>query len=81
MEDKTIMESLVLTQSDDIDVKIHFNLKDIDRISYRTAKEIYNVAELEKNGYKPLELLMSISFKNGDHANFSVNNNWTIIFE
>lgn len=75
------MKSLALANSTEHDTIIHFDLKDIDRISYRTAKDIYDAVELEKNGYKPLELLMSISFKNGGHANFSVNNDWTIIFE
>lgn len=60
--------------------EVSYNLKDIIKISYELAVNIYNESELEGNNIKPLEVVMIIDFRNGEIATFSALN-WFIIFE
>lgn len=52
--------------------EIFYEMKDIVKIRFDFAKNVYSEARLRENNLKPLEILVVFDFKNGDTKAYSV---------
>ena len=71
------MNSLVLI-NEKKDLRVNYNLKDIDRISYGKMKDFNNVDDILNNGHKVNESAIQILFNDSSVATFG--KEWHIEF-
>ena len=65
------MKHLILTFDDD---EIFYDMKEINKIAFDYAQNLYDEADLGGNDIKPLEMLTVIYFNNNSTATFRTAN-------
>lgn len=65
------MRHLILMSDDD---EIFFDMKEINKIAFDYAQNLYDEADLGGNDIKPLEMLTVIYFNNNSTATFRTAN-------
>lgn len=71
------MNSLVLI-NEKKDLRVDYNLKDIDNISYGKMKDFHDIDDIINNGHKANESAIQILFYDGSVATFG--KEWRIEF-
>ena len=72
------MNSLVLINYEFEDLRVNYNLRDIDSISYGKMKDFCSVDNIISNGHKLNESAIQILFNDGSAATFG--KEWRIEF-
>lgn len=65
------MKHLILMSDDD---EIFYDMKEINKIAFDYAQNLYDEADLRGNDIKPLEMLTVIYFNNNSTATFRTAN-------
>lgn len=71
------MKHLILTSDEE---EIFYDMKDINKIVFDYAQNLYSKSDLRGNDIKPLEMLTVIYFNNGNTSTF-VTTNWKMYFD
>ena len=69
---------MTLTLKSDYGHRVHYSTSQIKSIEHDVAGNLYNYSDLEGNGIKPDESVMTINFTDGTQSTFS--SDWKIVF-